>query len=57
MDLDRGPIRRVDPRAPLDEPRPDAHKDVDLENSRTNTTRGTPRASEMTCMKAVECRS
>ena len=48
MDSDRGPIRQVDGRSPFDDPRTNAYEDMDLEDSRTDTTRRTPRASETT---------
>ena len=40
---------------PLDDPWPNAYKDVDLEDSRTDTTRRIPGATVTTCGKAVAC--
>ena len=56
MDLDRGPICRVHSRAPLNDSRPNARDDVDIEDFQTNPTRRTLGASKMMCEKAIDCR-
>ena len=40
---------------PLGDSQPIARKDVDLEGSRTDTTRHIPRAMVTTCGKAIVC--
>ena len=40
-------------RAPLDNPRPNAREDMDMEDSPADSTRRTPGASKTMCRKAV----
>ena len=55
MDCDCGPIRQVDHRAPLNDPRLSGREDMDLEDSRSGPTWRTPRVLETTCGNAAAC--